>query len=156
MDQIKIDIQGLEEVKKAMNNLDSKLSKKLLMQALRKAVNPFMKTAKQYAYPASQSYRVSAGTFKGVTMPPGRLRKSIGYKAISKYPPVVYIGPGRGAGKKYDAYYAHWIEYGRDAYKDKIIPRPFIRPAWDQNKNIAIEIISKHLRDELIKMGKWQ
>jgi HK97 gp10 family phage protein len=156
MDQIKIDIQGLEEVKKAMNNLDAKLSRKLLMQALRKATNPFMKTAKQLAYPASQSYRKGGGKFKGTKMPPGNLRKSIGYKAILRYPPVIYIGPGRGAGKKYDAYYAHWIEYGRDAYKDKIIPRPFMRPAWDINKDAAIEIIRKYLYDELVKMGKWQ
>lgn len=156
MTDFAIDLKGIEAVQRAFNNLDKRLSSKYLVKALRLAAAPMKKTARQLAYPADKPHRISRGTFAGVTMPPGNLRKSIDFIVLKNYPPVAYIGPERGAGKKFDTYYAHWVEYGRfKSYNDTILPRPYMRPAWDINKRKSMAIIETYLRGVLEKAGKW-
>jgi len=155
---ITVDLHSLEEVTAALTKLESKMSTKLLSKAIAQGAKPIQKAMKEKAYTAPKKYPATKGMFAGYYAPAGQLKKSIGTKLLTKYPPVAYIGPERGAGKKYEAYFAHWVERGRykAGYKETVFPQPFMRPAWDSQKDVAIEAIRKYLHDELVKMGKWQ
>ena len=163
-----IDIMNLPEVKKALQDIiDKKMKGTVLAKALRKGATPIAKSARRNAVKAKQEHYIRYGKWAGATMS-GNLQRSIGIVTISKYPPVAYVGPSRGSGKKWDAYWANWIEKGTKERRPKgefmtfesggrwhklrkakgIIARPFLSPAWQQNKTQTIEIIRKTLSQQ--------
>ncbi|XQZ45688.1 HK97 gp10 family phage protein [Paracoccus yeei] len=71
-------------------------------------------------------------------------------------PPVImYVGPGERA------FHAHLVEFGTAPHKNAGLfagsqhpgtaPQPFARPAWDANKDEALQIIATELRAQIDK-----
>ena len=48
-----------------------------------------------------------------------------------------------------DAFYGRFVEYGTA----KSAPQPFLRPAYDQNKERAVEAIKDRIEKRLKKVG---
>lgn len=92
------------------------------------------------------------------TFNPGNLSRSI--KILTHGPfrksPFTYIGPKyptRNGGGRHVAPYAHMVEFGTI----KQSAQPYMRPAFESQKNTAFQIAKKGFRDaldkELQKMG---
>ena len=153
-----IDLQGIEGVQKLFRELELSISTKVLGKALVYGVKPLIKAARQNA-PVSKNrtgfvsihrhFKKGKVTELKRIHQSGDLKKSINYKLLRHYPPAIYVGPGRGVGKKYDAYYGQWVEFGSENQEAK----PFIRPAWDMTKREVIDRISEYTK-EIIKSIK--
>ena len=154
-----IDLQGIDGVQKIFKELEFKIATKALGKALVYGVKPLIKAARQNAPVSEKTAWITAHRHikKGELTElrrihkPGDLKKSISYKLLSRYPPAIYVGPGRGSGAKYDAYYGQWVEFGTQ----KMAAQPYLRPAWDMTKGEVIERISQYIR-EIIKSIKPQ
>jgi len=182
-----MDVFGVPEFEQAVKMLGDKMQKELA-NALSKSAIPLRKAAKQKVK-ANKSiskkeswvtihrhFTKGQETIKQQMHRPGDLARSIGIKTIRKFPPVVYVGPNRGAGAKYDAFYGHWIEFGTEKHTikpkrgnylvfpnpktgemvfaksvevDGIEAKPFMRPAYDQTKNAVLEAFRQYLRKKI-------
>jgi len=135
---------------------------------VRKGANVIVREA-QLRAPVSkaQHYYISPSGAR-VTFMPGNLKNSI--KVLPKFrkdPRGVYVGPkvvrrnvsgSYGAGSRVNAYYAHFVEYGTRShsvgFKGKhvtgkgatvrgITARPYMRPAYDNKAQEAIDVIMR-------------
>lgn len=145
---IYIDLYGMEEVQTVLRVLPNKFANKTLVRALVLGAKPIRQRARDLAAQAKLPHK-----FKDRIIQPGNLKRSIGYKAISKTPPAIFIGPNRGSGRKYNAFYAHWVEFGQKN-NDKFPKQPFMRPAFDEKKKEAIKIIRDYLRGIVLELAK--
>lgn len=57
----------------------------------------------------------------------------------------MYVGPAKGVLR-----YSHLVEFGTV----KSAPQPFMRPAWDSKKSMALDIIRRELGNEIIMAAK--
>ena len=159
---IKISLEGKEELNAIINRVDKKVRKKLLVKVFRQSAKPLVKEAKRLA-PKShkKSFIVAHGDIRKkvrytrlVTHRAGELKRSIGV-IVGKGPVAsVFIGPRKGGIKANDGWYAHFVEFGTVKQK----AQPFMRPAWDKtNKEIESQIYSgveKAVEEEVKKGGK--
>ncbi len=156
-------VEGLEELRDTLlKRLPEALQGKALQGALAKAARPIVATAKSLAPTKS-----------------GRLKHAI-YSARDKSSTKTresrIIGVRRG--RKFqktdrDAYYWKFIEFGHAAIKTKrakglgseksgffgkevhaVPPKPFMRPAFEQNKLKALEITRAELSGQIDKVSK--
>lgn len=114
---VTMSLGGFEGIDRVLKQLPNAVSKKILVAASRKALQPVLKDAR-----------------RDVPVRTGELKRSlkIGTKLIrSQRDPAgvgavrVYVGASWPSGA-----HAHLIEFGT-AHSG---PRPFLRPAWDANK----------------------
>lgn len=154
-----VEIRGYREIDHLLATLPNALSRKLMFSALRKSGNILVKAAR--------------AILKAKTKGKGLLARSIGMvtDTFSTYP-AVWIGPrhlaGRGAHslknsplalKKtksriasalkggFQGWRAHFIEFGTVKQPAK----PFMRPAYDQNKDRIIDSIAGNFGDAVHK-----
>ena len=159
---IKISLEGREELNALINRVDRKMRKKLLVKVFRQASKPLVKEAKRLA-PKShkKSYIVAHGDIRKkvrytrlVTHRAGELKRSIGV-IVGKGPVAsVFIGPRKGGIKANDGWYAHFVEFGTVKQK----AQPFMRPAWNNtHESIEDQIylsLKKAVEEEVKKGGK--
>jgi HK97 gp10 family phage protein len=155
-----IKIQGLSELQAALRTLPDKLQRKAVRSALAKAAKPIVAAARQLAPVKS-----------------GRMRRAI-YSYRDRASPKTYesrlISVKRG--KRYqksdrDAYYWKFVEFGRAAIESKktlgneqsgffgrrvkaVPPRPFMRPAFAQNKYKALQIVKDELAQAIATLAR--
>jgi len=164
-----IQISGLAELKKAMQELPGKIEGKIAAEAMRAGLKLIGEAAKSY-----------------VPVNSGALRDSIKVKIQGKSKKFGWVRMHLTAGDK-KAYYAHMVEYGTASYytgqgetvgqpytikakKSKglffgginrkqvihpgIKPQPFMRPAFDQNQQAAIDKMVAHMSKAIPKEFK--
>lgn len=168
---VDLEIKGLEDLERTFLDLSAQLNKQILRVATYAAAAKFRKAAKDNVkdYVPGPNNPIGKGH-----PPPGTLRKSIIVKQIREesgtfqqvYKTTVRKGgrskyantrANRRAGKigqrydyyvKGDAFYAHMVERGTS----RMTPRPFMRPAFDENKQEATDAffdrILKFFRDK--------
>lgn len=151
-----LQVKGLAELHKALQQVPEQLEKKVLRNALRAGAN-VMKKAAQDRVPVKS----------------GALRKSIKVKTSARkgrYRLKATISAGDE-----DAYYAHMVEFGTAAHiikpaKKKSLffggvareqvehpgaaPHPFMRPALDAASEAAVNAFAESVRRRLGKEGK--
>lgn len=133
---IKIEVEGLKELRMKMEQLGPKLAKRGLRSAANAGIQVIKKEAKALA-----------------PMDTGRLKKKAIYvkrsKSESSPTKEVYIlgvRVGRKEQKKErDAYYWFFHEFGTRF----IAARPFIRPAFETKKYEALEKFKQKLKEKL-------
>jgi HK97 gp10 family phage protein len=155
-----IKIQGLSELQAALRTLPDKLQRKAVRSALAKAAKPIVAAARQLAPVKS-----------------GRMRRAIySYRdrASTKTYESRLISVKRG--KRYqksdrDAYYWKFVEFGRAAIESEktlgneqsgffgkrvkaVPPRPFMRPAFEQNKYKALQIVKDELAQAVATLAR--
>lgn len=141
-------VDGLDDIEKLMKKLPRSNQKRIKDRALRAGSRDLVLAMREHID----------------RIPPSRLSES-GKRRISKSVGVVrsktrlfegkvFVGP-RYAGVKHTAPDAHLFEFGTDmrttesgASRGRIIPTPFVRPAWEAEKVQAVE----NIRQELVTM----
>jgi HK97 gp10 family phage protein len=154
-------VTGFKEVDNLMRRLPKELSHKVVGAALYKAAQPIERGARA---------RIKSKT--------GNLYNSIGTvrQSFKKATEVgeVRVGPRIGGGQK--GYHGHLVEFGaknrppggwyarfRNAHNTTSKPHPFLKPAFDANKDDTISQINANIgtalrnamRRHLKKQGAW-
>ena len=127
-DSVKVTLNGIDELKKALAALPGKLRRKVLVKALRAGAKEVQKAAR-VAVPvlsAPSPYRTK-----------GLLKRKIGVRVSKESRRAGDVGvfinvkPAasgqRGANSKLDPYYWRFVEFGTK----KMTARPFMQPAAD-------------------------
>jgi len=152
-----VKVRGLRELERAIRKLPRLMGKRVLTKALRAGALPMAAAMKQRAPVES-----------------GRLRRSIVSRAsasIQSGTVAIKIGPSKAA------WYAHFVEFGTATHniRSKLLgPRlklrdgrivrkvshpgaaaqPFMRPAFDETKTLAANIIKQQLVTEVEKAAR--
>lgn len=136
-DLINIDFEvlGLSELDNALAELTMSAQKKTLEGALMKAALPIMKDAKKRA-PKDK----------------GDLKKAIGRQRLKKTElPSVTVTVKKSRKNPYPFYW-HFIEYGTS----RMAATPYLRPAFEQNVELAIQLFSEELTKRIDKLTQDQ
>jgi len=140
---------GVEELSQVLDGLagDKKLSGKVVRGILNKAAKPIIQKAQELAPKGNGDLQKSIGTIPGRGQGKGE---------------QVYVGPRRGG--RYKGYAGHLVEYGtaphvirakaaggqlhllgnrfaEEVHHPGAVAKPFMRPAFDSEKEVAIDII---------------
>lgn len=129
----KVTVEGLSDLITALEELPKATGTNVQKRALMKAARPIADTAQALA--PKLTGRLQESMTVGTRL--SRSQKA-GFEKESKV--EVYVGPA-------PLVQAITSEFGtfREA------PRPFMRPAWAQNKDTALEIIKEELANEIEK-----
>ena len=155
MGDINIDIKGLRELKLKLQQLQPKVEKSVTKKALRQGVNVFTAAARALAPVKTGSLRKSIKT-KSLRGKPGV--PVFATYTTSKYAHLVERGTsqhliqagtkrGVDTGKKVLA--NGGIIYGKSVNHPGSKMRPFMRPAFDENTDKAIEVFRQTLADNI-------
>lgn len=125
---VKLDIKGLADLERELNQLTLKARASVLRGALNKAVDPFLKAARENV---SAQFTERSGTLrksiqKSATAPRG----SNGFTAEAK---VGVTGEG---------FYGRFLEFGTS----KMPARPFMRPAVDAHAQEVVDLFASEMR----------
>lgn len=153
---IELDVQGLNELAQALENLGDKLSDKVLTKALNAGARPIKKDAKARASIAEKSHIMTVKGGRKVEVRPTLLRQAIRQRKIKKSEmkkagltgTAVSIYIGKGTKQKEYPRYWHFIEYGTPHHPAV----PFLRPAFVNNTQKATDIFAQKLAKEIDKV----
>lgn len=165
--KLNVKISGLKELDKALGEMPKSTAKGVLMRTLRRAGQPIADSAKGFAAvdtgELKESIQVSSKVVNNVgkaefavAMQLGLGRRAAGaaLRAARRADPgqsfaQVFIGPAKAQSKK-DAIKRLVNEYG----SIKMAAKPYMRPAWDANKNNTLTIIKSDLAREIQATAK--
>lgn len=129
---VTVQVEGLTELNAALQDLGDKVAKQFLRKAGKEASDLFVEAAKQRAPVLKKATRQRQ---------PGTLRDSI----IAK----VSLRKGKGlsvrVGPKKEVFYARFVEFGTS----KMAPHPYMRPAWDNEKQAALDAFAESLKAQI-------
>ena len=149
MADFQIKIEGLEQLKKELSQFPEKLQKKALDKSVRAGSKLIVKAARDKAPKRSNEW-------EGIDYPnpPGTLKKSIKAEKARRMPvyfrrDVIGFSP--------IAWYGALVERGHKVVRNKktiahVAAHPFLRPAFDENLNKAIDAMKETLGDEIGKL----
>lgn len=103
-------IEGFKGVMLEIQSLDDKMKRSEILKILRRQMQPVLDKMRQNA----PNQRTEIINVRGTDYRPQELKNSLAIKTSpqKKYPNVL-VGPTYGKGKrKFDGFYAWWIEYG--------------------------------------------
>lgn len=165
---VTVSVSGLMELDKALGELPKATGRNVLRRTLNKASQPIVKEAKRLAPVSTGALRDSITASTRVKNKVGSaeysaaMRSGLGKDAARQALisarrankgqgsfAETFVGPARG-GKWGVIRYAHIVEFG----SSKMSPKPYMRPAWDGNKDKALDIIKGELANEIIKAAR--
>ncbi len=148
------EVQGLAELDAKLAELDNATAGKALFSALNAGATPMVKAAKAKAAIAAHQHNMQYGGGY-VVVDPGLLKSSIKKRRLTKgehaiaveqgAAVAVYIGKGNGG--LYPRYW-HFLEDGTA----KMAAVPFLRPAFDENKEAAVQAFADKLKKNIDKL----
>lgn len=131
--QIVVNVEGAKELEKKLLSLEPKLGRKIIRQALRKGAKLILNQAKA-----------------NVPVDTGDLKKSLKVRAMRKrrhrYGVMVATSEGWFEGEQF---YGGFIEFGTH----KMAAQPFVRPAFDSEKDAAEKTIVDEIKQGLELVG---
>jgi HK97 gp10 family phage protein len=136
----KVDVQGLKGVEDALAGLEPKLAKRALRIAMKAATEPIVASAKLHA-PLLKGKETKWRRR-------GELRDSIiATIKTKKHGITAKVGPARnkGEGKQSPGAWGLMVEFGSIHGP----AQPYLRPAFDETKDEAIERFTEVIRDSL-------
>ena len=151
--QIRLNIQGLEPLKKTLRDLPETLKKSGEKAVLRAGGAPIRKAAKRYAASSKdsglllKSIGLNVKTVKGVTSVRVGPRK--GFEGKPKQVKSRKTGKIRTVTPN-PIYYAHLVEFGTS----RTAAKPFMRPAIDSTQGEVIDAMGKGLEKHLDRAAR--
>lgn len=136
-----VSIDGLSDLDDALGMLPKSTGKAILRRVLRKAGQPMADQAEQAAPKRTGALKISIGVGTKLTRRQARMHRKM-FKN-DKASAEVFVGAG-GLPQAIQS------EFG-NAHQEA---QPFMRPAWDGNKDQALEIIKTELGGEIFKAAK--
>jgi HK97 gp10 family phage protein len=157
-----INVEGLDELRQALQQLPAKLQGKAMQATLAKAAKPIVAAARQLAPVKTGTLRRAIYSFRDRQSTPTREGR------------LISVRRGKKAQKSNrDAYYWKFIEFGHGPIKSKsgkslgnvedgffgtevkaVPPRPFLRPAFEANKLKALDIVRTELQGQINKAAQ--
>jgi len=145
----KFEIKGLKEIMHTLDQLPTESMKKTAVRnALKKAALPIEDAARENARNIKMKSQEIADSIKTSTSVKRSQRKKADRSRVT-----VYVGSTHPL--------SHLFEFGtaqrfteRGAYRGFIPAMPFLRPAWDSNKKIALDRIGEELWKEIQKAAR--
>lgn len=134
-----IHVDGLKELDRALGELPKATGKNVIRRVLRKSLEPILTAAKANA-------PVATGRLRDSMVISSQLKRSQKRSSASSRGITMYVGPGAD-GKVRSAPHAHLVEFGTARQP----PHAYMRPAFDANKNLVIEIQQRELHPEIQK-----
>lgn len=142
-------IAGEKELMKLFEELPNALTEKVLQRAGAEALAPVIGEARSIVGRHSVDRGDLLANLIVSTRLSGRQRRLYRRKGLV----MVYAGPTTPS-----AAHAHLIEFGTadrytkaGAYKGRVVPEPFMRPAWDAKKDQVLKIMRAELWAEMLK-----
>jgi len=136
-----VKLEGLKELETALSELPKSTSKAVLRRIGIRAIAPVISTAKELVPVDEGQLRDSLR----VTTRLSKRQRRLNRKRAADEKAGVELFAGAAA-----LPHAHLVEFGTA----KTPPRPFLRPAWDQNKSAVLKTIQEELGDEIEKAAK--
>ena len=150
---VDVQVNGLTELDQALAGLTERLAKKAINGALSYAATPIIRDAKQSAAKAEQAHLMQYGSSYKMVQP-GLLKESIRRRRLKKFELVslgasagVAVYVGKGTQQKLYPRYWHFIEFGTS----NMAAMPYLRPAFDRNRDVFIERFAKKLEQNIVK-----
>ncbi len=171
-ESVTVRVEGLQELAEALTQIIPRnMQGNALQAALAAGARPIVAEAKALAPVDTGTLRRAIYSFRNSDSTPENQIRSIGVRSGRRY-------QAKGKRKNQDAYYWKWVEFGhrigtrKTGYLKKtnrpqgkggtssgMVPaRPFLRPAFESEKNQALDSIVDGLRDALakgIKEARW-
>lgn len=155
------------ELRKALGKLAAlgdAFPKKKRQALLRKAARPLVAAARSNIHDADHvvkvyktpklSGKLRAPKGYGVVLKeyqPGTLRESIKSKTLTRSADI-FVGPTSGRGKKYDAFFAHFVEFLWTEGKSFAFMRRALSATKSQVEQNIIDLAAKELADTIKKL----
>jgi HK97 gp10 family phage protein len=162
---ISVQVSGLKELDLALGQLPKSVAKATLVRTLKKAGEPIAQAARAAA-------PIDDGTLRDSIVVSARLKNKVGMAEFGAALKAglgvgaarsalrdarraagggsfaeMYVGPSMGKGV---LRYAHLQEFGTS----KHAAHPFMRPAWDSEKDSALSIIRRELGNEIMAAAR--
>lgn len=137
-----ITVIGDKKLIKKLKRLGPRIFKKSIKKPLRRGAKPFVKSARGAAQRETNTLRKSLGVRIRTYGRSGVIMALIGPRSS-----ITGVGPDGRVRKPVK--YAHLVEFGTD----ETPARPFMRPAWEQNKQAAAKRIPIEIRAEVEKLA---
>jgi HK97 gp10 family phage protein len=136
-------LQGFKDLDALLREMPRQLAGQAVTSGMRKALQPVAAAARAYA-PGSLDTRIRiAPTIKAGQMPQALEKPGKGKR-------VMFVGA--------TAPHAHLVEFGtgpryhaNGKYVGVMPPDPFLRPAWDANKDQVLATLAEVIREEIGK-----
>ena len=144
-----VKVEGLRQLGERMRNLSADMNKKIARAATNAAAQVIKKSAVQKAPEYFKPHML-----EGVLVQPGNLKKNIVAKRVNPLKTQLtseHLVTVRGKKKDgYAARYGRLVEFGTV----KMTPEPYLRPAFDQNKENAVQAMKAKLEAGIFKAEK--
>lgn len=136
----------LNEAVRRLNELPGLIASER-QRLLKWAALPMLDAIKRKAPKSDRTRRRYKDGKVAGTDTPGNLRRSLRYLPFRRSKSKVYLGPVFGKNKKQnaDGWYAHFVEFGTS----KQPPRPFMRPAFYENRDLVLSRFRQALSGEV-------
>lgn len=149
MASVTIKIEGLSALGERMRGLAEKVNLKIARSATNAGAQVVKKAAVRKAPDSDAPHKLN-----GVVINPGNLKKNIVVKRVNPAKTQLtseHLVTVRGKRKDgYAARYGRLQEFGTV----DMAAQPFLRPAFDEQKQAALAAITKKLADAITKAGK--
>ena len=146
-------IEGIEDVSNEIKSLgNDKIKRREILKILRRQAKPMMQVMRQKAPESDNAIVVGNNLYY-----PGNLKKSIAIKTSpSKKYPNVLVGPRYGKGaKKYDGFYAFWVDLGIGKHKaNPTGGKNFVQKTFSQTGESTYNQASTQLKKYIDKKAK--
>lgn len=151
-----IQVKGLADLQKFLDQLPAKLEQNVLRGALRAAAKPVMEAAKQNVLPVGEPSDTNKRLYK---LYAGALRDSIRLSARIDRKRRMVVASVKAGGKSAktgaDVFYSDMVEFGTrqhiigDGVHPGVRPRPFMRPALDSQAQSAVIAAAEYMKKRL-------
>jgi HK97 gp10 family phage protein len=129
-------IDGVKEIKKAFRELEPKLARKVIRQAIRKGLKPVLAAVKRNTPVSSRPGSAAAGHA------PGELRKMVKLRASKKRKRgVIGLTVNISDNRQGKTYYGAFVNFGTK----KIKPRHFVEKSYAETKDQAAAIAKREI-----------
>jgi HK97 gp10 family phage protein len=161
-----VSVSGLSQLDKALGELSKATARNVLKRTLTKAAEPIRDEAKRLtpvktgklrdSITISASIKNKIGSSEYSAAMRAGLGKDAARSALLAARKAgkgtgsfaeVYVGPARGAGV---IRYAHIVEFG----SNDTAMQPYMRPAWDSQKDAALGIIKNELANQIMAAAR--
>lgn len=134
---VRVEVTGFKELEHALAELPKAVAKSVLRTALKKAGQPVVDAAQSLAPRDTGKLAESIEIKTSLSRRQRRRRQKAG--DVEQF-----IGPSTKAP------HGHLVEFGTV----KMAPRPFLRPAWDANKDRVLELFAKEMWTAIEKAAR--
>lgn len=146
-----VQVNGLRELGESMRLLSADVATRIARAATAAGAQVIRKEAVRLAPQSSEPHQL--GRRKDQIVQPGNLKRNIIIKRMPKSSlsseHIVTVRHGSGQAPK-DAFYGSFVEFGTA----KMPAQPFLRPAFESQKEAAVEQIAKRIKARIDRANK--